>query len=178
MSDNEAAYPQLLPIGTKIFSHQSAYTAGSATTTNFVFEWEGRRFDLPSGQRWRTTREGMEQLGKAKRFLVIGNSLRYKRYLHDFPVYPLTEVWRDTSVSGFSEPRRYVVQTNPKVISRCVLMTTDPGDLVLDSLRAAAEPAPTLPSNGAGVGSRSTPAASLSPSRANGCSRRHSPTTS
>jgi len=74
----------------------------------------------------------MANLGRAGRFMIIGNSLRYKRFLADLPVYPLTEIWRDTSVSGFSEPRRYVVQTNPKVIARCLLMTTDPGDLVFD----------------------------------------------
>lgn len=132
MTRQELADTSTLPSGSRVFSHQSAYTAGSATTTDFVFEWEGRTFRLPPGQRWRTTREGMNRLGRAGRFLVMGNSLRYKRYLDDFPVFPLTETWRDTSVSGFGERRLYVVQTNPKVIERCILMTTQPGDLVLD----------------------------------------------
>src|SRR5207249_3633494 len=57
---------------------------------------------------------------------------RYKRALQDFPVFPLNDVWNDTGISGFAEKKRYVVQTNPKVIERCLLMTTDPGDLVLD----------------------------------------------
>ncbi len=74
----------------------------------------------------------MLRLGWAGRFLVLGRSLRYKRYLNDFAVFPITDLWTDTSVSGFAEPRKFVVQTNPKVLDRCLLMTTDPGDLVLD----------------------------------------------
>ncbi len=132
LTADEVANPTALPSGFKVFSHQSAYTAGGASTTNFVYDWNGKRFYLPEGQRWRTTREGMERLANAGRFLVLGNSLRYKRYLEDFPVFPITEVWRDTSVSGFADPRVYVVQTNTKVVERCILMTTDPGDLVFD----------------------------------------------
>src|SRR5207247_5136200 len=54
------------------------------------------------------------------------------RLLDDFPVYPIDTLWTDTGVSGFSDPKVYVVQTNTRVIERCVLMTTDPGDLVFD----------------------------------------------
>ena len=54
------------------------------------------------------------------------------RYFNDFPLFPISNVWNDTVSSGFAEPRVYVVQTNPKVVERCLLMTTDPGDLVLD----------------------------------------------
>jgi len=64
--------------------------------------------------------------------MAIGNTLCYVRYIDDFPAYPLDANWSDTGSSGFGEARLYVVQTNPKVIQRCVLMTTDPGDLVLD----------------------------------------------
>jgi adenine-specific DNA-methyltransferase len=64
--------------------------------------------------------------------MLLGNSLRYKRYLNDFPVFPLSNVWTDTGVSGFADKKVYVVQTNPSVIARCLLMSTDPGDLVLD----------------------------------------------
>ncbi len=116
----------------RLFSHQSAYTAGAARTTLFDFEFEKRRFTLPVGQRWRTLPQGMNRLVRSSRLFVIGNSLRYKRFFTDFLAVPIQDVWRDTSVSGFSEARTYVVQTNPKVISRCVSMTTDPGDLVLD----------------------------------------------
>ena len=115
-----------------LFSHQSVYTAGSTRTTLFDFEFQGRTFHLPTGQRWRTPPEGMRRLERAGRLFVIGNSLRYKRFFNDFLAVPIQDVWRDTSVSGFSDGRAFVVQTNPKVISRCITMVTDPGDLVLD----------------------------------------------
>jgi len=132
MKDEELANPEEIPRGWRILSHQSAYTYGHATTTDFVFHFNGKDFRLPPSQRWRTTREGMERLAAANRLMVLGNSLRYKRYLDDFPVAPLRQLWVDTSVSGFGEPKVFVVQTNSKVVDRCVLMTTQPGDLVLD----------------------------------------------
>jgi adenine-specific DNA-methyltransferase len=132
MTDDEISNPALLPKGSRIMSHQSAYTTGSATTTDFVFEFQGRKFKLPPRQRWRTTREGMDRLAKANRLFVIGNSLRYKRYIDDFPYFPLNQSWPDTSVSGFAGGKVYVVQTNEKVVSRCVRMTTRPGDIVFD----------------------------------------------
>jgi adenine-specific DNA-methyltransferase len=64
--------------------------------------------------------------------MVVGNSLRQKRYLDDFPHSPITNLWEDTVVSGFAEARVFVVQTNPKVVERCIFVTTSPGDLVLD----------------------------------------------
>jgi DNA modification methylase len=60
-----------------------------------------------------------------------GNGLYYKRYIDDFPVFPMTTNWTDTA-SSFMADKMYVVQTTAKVIERCLLMTTDPGDLVLD----------------------------------------------
>jgi len=64
--------------------------------------------------------------------MPIGNTLRYKRYLDDYPVYLMDNVWNDTAISGFARKKAYVVETSTKVIERCLLMTTDPGDLVLD----------------------------------------------
>jgi adenine-specific DNA-methyltransferase len=62
----------------------------------------------------------------------VGNTLTYVRYLEDFPAFPINNFWGDTVTSGFSDPKLYVVQTNTKVIERCLLMTTDPGDLIFD----------------------------------------------
>jgi adenine-specific DNA-methyltransferase len=64
--------------------------------------------------------------------MAIGSTLRYKRYLSDFPISPIQSGWNDTAASGFGRKKEYVVETNTKVIQRCLLMTTDPGDLVLD----------------------------------------------
>ena len=74
----------------------------------------------------------MAKLDRAGRLMTVGNTLRYKRFLEDFPVFPLVDVWNDTGVSGFADKKTYVVQTNAKVIERCLLMTTDPGDLAFD----------------------------------------------
>jgi len=64
--------------------------------------------------------------------MAVGNTLTYVRYFYDFPAFPYSNLWDDTVTSGFGDPKVFVVQTNTKVIERCMLMTTDPGDLVLD----------------------------------------------
>jgi adenine-specific DNA-methyltransferase len=74
----------------------------------------------------------MERLKRASRLLGGGKTVSYKRYFEDYAVKPITSVWLDTGVSGFTSEKLYVVQTLPEVIQRCILMTTDPGDLVLD----------------------------------------------
>src|SRR5439155_4561735 len=68
----------------------------------------------------------------AARVRARENSLGYVRYLDDFPVYAITSSWTDTAIAGRPGDKVYVVQTSPKVLERCLLMTTDPGDLVLD----------------------------------------------
>jgi adenine-specific DNA-methyltransferase len=95
-------------------------------------EVEGQKFT--SGHRyWSTSTSGMVRLRNARRLMVVGNNIRFKRHIDDFMVYPRTNFWTDTGVAGFTADRKvYVVQTNDKVIERCMLMTTDPGDLVLD----------------------------------------------
>ena len=64
--------------------------------------------------------------------IFVGNTLRYVRFLDDFSIFPHSNLWVDTTTSGFADPNIYVVQTNRSVVQRCILMTTDPGDLVLD----------------------------------------------
>ncbi len=99
---------------------------------HFPVEVNGENY-YPTGQRgWTTTSEGMEQLKNAGRLFPVGQTLRYARYLDDFPVSPLSDNWTDTGIAGFTADKLYVVQTNTKVVQRCLLMTTDPGDLVLD----------------------------------------------
>lgn len=75
----------------------------------------------------------MDRLASAQRLIIEGNTLRFKRYLDDFPVTTLTNVWSDVGgIQSRTDPKIYVVQTTNRVIERCLLMTTDPGDLVLD----------------------------------------------
>src|SRR5687767_9495529 len=65
---------------------------------------------------------GLERLAKAHRLMQVGKSLRYKRYFQDYPVIEIDNVWNDTATSGFARKKQYVVETNPKVIERCILM--------------------------------------------------------
>ena len=98
----------------------------------FEYEFEGKKFSLPATRQWKTTKEGMDNLAAAGRLVASGRNIYYKRYLNDFPVSALSDSWLDTGSGGFTEPKIYAVQTNIKVLQRCVLMTTDPGDLVFD----------------------------------------------
>lgn len=86
----------------------------------------------PSKGGWKTNAVGMEKLKQANRLTGAANTLYYVRYFDDFAVSSLTNFWEDTTTAGFGDPKLYVVQTNTKVIERCLLMCTDPGDLVLD----------------------------------------------
>ena len=94
--------------------------------------YRGQTFLPPSNMHWKATADGMHRLDKAGRMFLVGKTLRYLRFLDDFGAVPHTNSWTDTGIAGFTADKLYVVQTLPKVIQRCILMTTDPGDLVLD----------------------------------------------
>jgi len=98
---------------------------------DFPIELDGKTYRPGKGY-WKTGQEGVERLRLANRLAAAGNTLRYVRFLDDFGVYPIHNVWADTHTAGFAANKTYVVQTNPTAIERCVLMTSDPGDLVLD----------------------------------------------
>ncbi len=115
----------------RIFAHGDLSAQGTSGNTE-PFTWNGDVFRVPSNCHWKTTPQGLQRLAGMGRLMAVGKSLRYKRYLSDFPVYPVSNVWTDTGTSGFADKKLYVVQTNPSVVERCLLMTTDPGDLVLD----------------------------------------------
>ena len=91
---------------------------------------QGRKFDPGSAATWKTHETGMIRLLSANRCEAAGNNLRYVRFIDDFPAFPLSDQWTDTTTFGFG--KQYVVETSTKVIERCILMATDPGDLVLD----------------------------------------------
>jgi len=96
------------------------------------FEFQGRTFSPPPNSHWKTNLTGMQRLAWADRIDESTNSIRYVRLLSDFNIEPLTNIWTDTARAGYIEQKRYVVETSPKIIERCILMSTDPGDLVLD----------------------------------------------
>ena len=114
-----------------IFKRSALESSGFTPSCVFRFEFEGKSFDPRGGKSWRTNKIGMDALHVAQRLFVAGSKLYYKLFHADFGFTSMVNTWTDT-VGGFSETKTYVVQTLPKVIQRCLLMTTDPGDLVLD----------------------------------------------
>ena len=123
---------QKIPENSKRFMPSSVYSDSGGQTTSGVIRFNGKDFRSLPGYFWRTNSIGFERLSKANRLCIIGNYLRYKMYSDDYPVFAITNYWDDVRAGGFGEAKIYVVQTNTDVISRCVLLSTDPGDLVLD----------------------------------------------
>jgi adenine-specific DNA-methyltransferase len=114
-----------VPPGGKLYSPRDITTQGNPV---FDFEFRGKTYARP----WKTTAVGLDRMGKAQRLHVASNSLSRVSYIDDFPVSEITALWTDTFLGSFAEEKRYIVQTSQKTIQRCILMTTDPGDLVLD----------------------------------------------
>ncbi len=112
------------------FRTNSAISPGVRANTTGSFDFQGLRFHSGSDRNWKTTMAGMVRLAKADRLILNPKSVRiYKQFWSDFPYFPLTNIWRDVRSQ---QDRIYVVQTVERVIQRCMLLTTDPGDLVLD----------------------------------------------
>jgi adenine-specific DNA-methyltransferase len=129
LTNEEKGDPDLLPSRSRIFRADklmSSHPPGS-----YPVEFEGRTW-LPRKGYWSTGERGMGNLKVARRLIGVGDTLSYVRFIDDFPVFPIGSQWNDTATSGFTSDKLYAVQTNVKVVQRCVMMTTDPGDLVLD----------------------------------------------
>ena len=121
------------PKGSKIFTDGDITSQGAASVKQ-LFSYNGRTY-LPSSDRHWTViyPQGMEKLAQLGRILQTSNNLRYKRYFEDFPYMEINNVWTDIlGIQSRKDPKVYVVQSSTKAIQRCILMTTDPGDLVLD----------------------------------------------
>jgi adenine-specific DNA-methyltransferase len=103
----------------------------SSATTLFEYALEGKTF-TPGKGGWKTNHLGMTRLHKAQRLTYSGKTLGFVRAFKDFGYQTYADIWDDTRQSGFGDAKVYVVQTAVKVIERCVLLTTDPGDIVLD----------------------------------------------
>ncbi len=131
MSTQERADLSTLPDGARIFRADNLTAQSGVEKTKYEVEFEGRLF-RPNKGVWKTSESGMQRLRQQRRLILTGDTLKYVRYIDDFSVRSLTNIWDDTIIAGFGEQKSYVVQTASKVIQRCVLMTTNPGDLVLD----------------------------------------------
>ena len=119
--------------GAKFYTDQGLTSRSGSATTLFPFSHSGRVF-RPTAGGWRTSELGMLRVQKANRLLMTRASLRFRKNFDDFGALALTNNWDDASggVQSRSDPKVYVVQTATAIVQRCILMTTDPGDLVLD----------------------------------------------
>ncbi|WP_441290272.1 site-specific DNA-methyltransferase [Sorangium sp. KYC3313] len=131
MSTEEVCNHKLLSPGSDVYQLIGMYPTGVFATGIYPFTFEGKTYEPPPGRCWRTPIEGMNLLARAGRLqpYTSGETLRYILKYADYPVSPLNTVWNDTSAPS---DKTYVVQTSRLVVQRCLLMTTDPGDLVLD----------------------------------------------
>ena len=114
------------------YDNLTSQTTRTGQTTVFPISVGGKTV-RPSSGGWKTNRLGMDRLVAARRVLPTGNTMSYVRYFDDFPAFPATNNWPDIGgVQSRADPKVYVVQTSTSAIQRCMLMSTDPGDLVLD----------------------------------------------
>ena len=114
-----------------LFAETAGLESSGPPKEDTPFEFDGKIFRPNKNRHWSLTYpDGMNALKKTGRILKDGNKLRWKYYIADYPLKVLSEVWNDTA--GFNPDQRYVVETRTKVVERCLLMTTDPGDLVFD----------------------------------------------
>jgi adenine-specific DNA-methyltransferase len=125
--------PASIPATARVFRPDnitSSRPAGEGDVRRFQFQ---SREYVPGKGTFKTDESGLMRLSKAERLWPTSQgTVQYVRFLNDFPVIPFSNVWTDTGTGSFTEDKVYVVQTGTKVIERCLLMTTDPGDLVLD----------------------------------------------
>ncbi|HIH2622725.1 TPA: site-specific DNA-methyltransferase [Burkholderia cenocepacia] len=112
-----------------VYRRRNATSSGFTPSCTFPLSLFGRNFPPPGGKSWSSNSEGMARVAKANRLFILGKDPYYKQYHRDFPYSQYENVWTDKPAA---QSKRYVVETAEKFIQRCVLMTTDPGDLVLD----------------------------------------------
>ena len=163
LSLEEMSNPSLIPTGAKVFATWPIVSPGFSEKNSAPIKvyHQGKELMLvcPSNTHWKVGIDGIIKLWKYGRLLPKVGQRIFKRYLDDFPFTQFTNQWTDTRGEV---NLNYIVQTSTKVIERCLLMTTDPGDLVLDitCLRKGTKiltPSPTLPMNGEGAGKFKVP---------------------
>jgi len=129
LSQEEAFNAKLIPEKARLYALHPAFSQGYRPNTSVPFELFGRTYDTGTKRNWATSIKGMRTLAAVGRLVGTENNIYYVRYLDDFPAYALNSIWSDTQDRL---TKTFVVQTVPRVIQRCILMATDPGDLVLD----------------------------------------------
>jgi len=138
MSAEEKNNPDLIPPNFRIYrqdnltSQSLGREKGEGAASWFPVSVEGIEFRPSISNRWKTNEQGMKRLQYANRLEPRGTSLSYVRFLEDFPAVSTNNIWSDVKFSSRSEDKTYIVQTSARTIQRCILMSTDPGDIVLD----------------------------------------------
>ena len=122
--------PTLIPKGAKIILG-GPITSQDPSKNPFIFNYKGKTYSCPASRHWSTDEKGLYRLADKNRILETKDFLNFKIYFDDFPVVNLSNMWDDTMGTA-EQNKQYVCQTSTKPIQRCVLMTTDPGDLILD----------------------------------------------
>jgi adenine-specific DNA-methyltransferase len=139
LTEDELSGRNQLPAASRVFridnltSQSVGRDKGEGAASWFPVQFHGRTFRPSEKVRWKTNQNGMDRLKKSARLSRTASGLYYVRYFEDFLAFQEDNVWSDTGIAGFASEKRYVVETSEKVIQRCILMATDPGDLVLDS---------------------------------------------
>ncbi len=129
ITPDEMLRPEMLPLGAKVLQVDNLISQGFSETLSQSFSFADRTFSPGGTSHWKTTLGGLSKLTMADRLVASGKTLRYKRLFADFPVMVVNSIWEDI---GADSDKTYVVQTPTAAIKRCIVMTTDPGDLVLD----------------------------------------------
>ena len=132
LNKSQLAGEEIVPKGKRfrITALNSQGETSGETSKHFV--WRGNEYHPPRRRHWSVIQQGLKRLAQNDRLILEGKNLCYKRYLDDYPVADVKNVWIDTGGGALVHEKLYVVQTATKIIERCLLMTTDPGDLVLD----------------------------------------------
>ncbi|MBI4577062.1 MAG: site-specific DNA-methyltransferase [Planctomycetes bacterium] len=129
MTAKERDDPSTLPAGSRPYQLTSLINVEFRETTTVPFEFEGKVYHPGQNSHWATSIDGLKRLVAARRIQARDKTIAYVTYIDDFAAWPITNLWAD--LAG-ATGKTYVVQTSTSVVARCLLMTTDPGDLVLD----------------------------------------------
>ena len=132
MCKEELLDPTRIPEGWRVFRPGPLSSPGYSEESSKPVMIDGRSYSPGANRHWSIGVADTLKLAKLGRTMVVGKTLCSKLYLDDYPVSPIGNYWHDTVGSGFGEKQVYVVQTSKNAVERCILMTTDPGDLVFD----------------------------------------------
>ena len=132
MNAGEREDPRKIPGGARRFRPSQTQSQSGGESSRFELQFEGKSYSPPGVGGWRTSYSGFTRAARASRLMARGRNVAYRLCHEDYPFVQMSNIWTDTLFVSFGSDKIYVVQTNPRVIKRCILMTTDPGDLVLD----------------------------------------------